>query len=1074
LSQQGESVYLFDAAANGGVLLDSISFGMQLTDLSIGRLNDSLSHPMGESDLFSLSHPMGEGWGEGNGEGNSWALNQPTFGAANLAASLGDPSALRINEWLARGTTPFNNDFIELYNPNPLPVNLGGLYLSDEILGWPDRHQMASLSFMAGHGYLRLFADGDPSAGADHLNFALSGDQGTIGLYLPDLTAIDSVWYEPQWLNISQGRSPNASSSLVFFDTPTPGAPNPIVSGPIPFGGALVINEVLASNATLVESNGRTPDWVELYNGTTNLIDLGDLSLTDDAQQPRRFVFAPGTILVPAGFLRILCDGGQPLTNNNTGFGLKSTGGAVYLFDTPAGGGTLLGAIVYGIQTPDLSIGRVPDGNTTNWVLTTPTPNAPNAAVPALASPLDLKVNEWMADSLAQEDDWFEIYNPSPLPVALGGLGLTDDLGDPTKHQIAPLSFLGVGPNAWQKFVADGSTGAGADHVGFALRASGEEEALGLFTADGLQLIDGYDFGQQQENVSEGRFPDGSPTVLTFPGTDSPGESNWRLLENIVINEVLTHTDPPFEDAIELHNLSDQPVDLGGWWLSDDNGTLQKYQIPSPTTVPAHGFVVIYEIAFTNQETANVPFALSSKGDETVLCAASNNQLTGYRAAVKFGAAAGGVSFGRYVTSDGREEFVAMSERTFGADDPASLEEFRTGLGRTNAYPKVGPVVISEVMYHPPDLGTNNNTRDEFIELHNITTAPVSLYDTAYPTNVWRLRDAVDFDFPTGTLMAPGDYLLVVGFDPENNPAALSDFRAAYQLPLTVPILGPWSGRLANDRDDIELKQPDLPDTNGVSYILVERVRYSDGLPWPAQADGTGFSLQRRAQNEFANDPANWRADWPTPGPAAAETDTDGDSMPDTWEIEHGLDPFNPADASLDSDWDGLTNLQEYHHETDPRDGLSGLRLEIAVAPGQANVVLSFSAAAHYVYAIDQTDFLGAPWERLQDFVATPTNRMEQITLPLLQSPRFYRLRLLAGPAMSLPELHLIQSLSAGQLMLEFSIPAELSCTVLFAPSLSSAAWTPLTNYPAATTNRPMQLLTPANGTSGFYHLRSP
>ena len=34
--------------------------------------------------------------------------------------------------------------------------------------------------------------------------------------------------------------------------------------------------------------------------------------------------------------------------------------------------------------------------------------------------------------------------------------------------------------------------------------------------------------------------------------TDSPGESNWRLLTDIVVNEVLTHTDAPLEDAIEF------------------------------------------------------------------------------------------------------------------------------------------------------------------------------------------------------------------------------------------------------------------------------------------------------------------------------------------------------------------------------------------------------------------------------------------------------------------------------------------------------------------------------------------
>ena len=46
--------------------------------------------------------------------------------------------------------------------------------------------------------------------------------------------------------------------------------------------------------------------------------------------------------------------------------------------------------------------------------------------------------------------------------------------------------------------------------------------------------------------------------------------------------------------------------------------------------------------------------------------------------------------------------------------------------------------------------------------------------------------------------------------------------------------------------------------------------------------------------------------------------DSDGDGMPDDWELEHGLDPLNPADASGDLDGDGLTNLQEYQKKANP------------------------------------------------------------------------------------------------------------------------------------------------------------
>lgn len=968
LDQQGDALYLYDAVENGGALIDSISFGPQLDNLSIGRLDDGI-----------------------------WNLTLPTFGGPNQAAQLGDPTRLRINEWLASGTTPFDNDFVELFNPDPLPVALGGLYLSDEIIGWRTRHQIAPLSFLRGRGYLAYIADADPAQGAEHLNFRLSADQGYIGLFSPDLTPIDCVTYPPQRLNISQGRSPNGGSNLVFFATPTPGGPNPLVTGPGPTGGALVINEVLALNAGLVE-NGRTPDWIEIYNGTTTTIDLTDLSLSDDLLEPRRYVFPAGTTIAPAEFLRVICDPGTTNTGPlvNTNFALKSSGGTVYFFASEANFGDIIDLITYGIQTPDLSIGRVPNG-TTNWTLTLPSPNAGNIAVSSMANPATLKLNEWLADPLPGADDWFEIYNPNLAPVAIGGLYLSDSLTDRMRFQIAELSYIGAGTNAWQKFVADDNTGAGADHVNFSLRGGGE--AVGISTPAGA-LIDGYDFKQQSQGVSEGRFPDGSTNVVRFPGTDSPGAANWRRLPQIVINEALTHTDEPLEDAIELLNLTDQPVDISGWWLSDDNSTLMKYQLPSPTIVPPNGFTVIYENQFTNRELAAIPFALSSGGDEVVLSAATNGVLTGYRAAVSFGNAANGVSFGRYITSDAREEFVAMEAHTFGISDPASVEEFRTGRGETNTYPRVGPVVISEVMYHPPDIGIEDNVRDEFIELRNISSVEVKLYDPAHPTNTWHLRDAVDFDFPLDTKIAAGSELLVVSFDPINNPAALAAFRAAYNINASQPIVGPYQGKLANDTDEIELRRPDAPDGDDVRYILVERVRYSDVAPWPAAADGTGFSLQRISDTGFANDATNFLASVPTPGTLATALDFDNDDIPDDWETAYGLDPRNPSDANDDTDRDGLNNVQEYQAGTRPNDPMSVLRLTIELTRGgglqsiSSNLALSFTAQSNRSYSLLWKESLDSGlWAKLADISEAPAVREITTIDPLPPAAsRLYRL----------------------------------------------------------------------------------
>jgi hypothetical protein len=60
-------------------------------------------------------------------------------------------------------------------------------------------------------------------------------------------------------------------------------------------------------------------------------------------------------------------------------------------------------------------------------------------------------------------------------------------------------------------------------------------------------------------------------------------------------------------------------------------------------------------------------------------------------------------------------------------------------------------------------------------------------------------------------------------------------------------------------------------------------------------------------------------------------TDSDGDGMPDAWEIDHGLNPFSSADASLDSDGDGLTNLQEYQSGRDPHNAADSGSIQLVL-----------------------------------------------------------------------------------------------------------------------------------------------
>ena len=141
--------------------------------------------------------------------------------------------------------------------------------------------------------------------------------------------------------------------------------------------------------------------------------------------------------------------------------------------------------------------------------------------LPSTGEPLGLRINEWMA-SRRNGPDWLELFNPEPRPVALSGLTMSDRLVQQRSlDPFPPLTFL-EGNGYWQ-LVADAGLAKRADQLGFKLRRSGE--TIVLATSNGV-LIDAVEFGQQQRDVSEGRYPDGAVQIVSFNGTPTPDRPN--------------------------------------------------------------------------------------------------------------------------------------------------------------------------------------------------------------------------------------------------------------------------------------------------------------------------------------------------------------------------------------------------------------------------------------------------------------------------------------------------------------------------------------------------------------------
>jgi len=349
----------------------------------------------------------------------------------------------------------------------------------------------------------------------------------------------------------------------------------------------------------------------------------------------------------------------------------------------------------------------------------------------------------------------------------------------------------------------------------------------------------------------------------------TPGWDDSGILPNpgaIVINEVMSHSNAG-PDWIELYNTTDEDIDIGGWFLSDndrDEPNLMKYRIADGTTIFKDSYIVFYQDAnfgTPNDTGCLIPFALSENGESACLSSRldPNGMLTGYREIEDFGASLTNVSFGRYYkSSTGNFNFVAMDSNT-----PDS----------NNAYPRVGPIVINEIMYNP----STGNQMEEYIELYNITANPVTLYRSDKYAS-WEFTDGVDYTFssdPVVTIFS-NRYLLVVKDDVDDFKAAFTA-RYGYPLPLDVQVVGGYDGWLSNGGERLQIAMPGDTDDEGTQYyIRIDRVTYSDGSHpedcpggkdyWPVMADGFGYSLTRKVPSSYGNDVSNWKAASPTPG----------------------------------------------------------------------------------------------------------------------------------------------------------------------------------------------------------------
>ncbi len=609
-------------------------------------------------------------------------------------------------------------------------------------------------------------------------------------------------------------------------------------------------------------SSNQSQEYVELRNTNTYAVDLSNWRLSGGID----FTLAPGTVMPANSYLYVSPDV-RAFRSRTTG---PRGGQGLYVVGPYKG---QLSARGEAVQLADRA------GRITSKLAYPGTPTWPQQYLritELMYHPAPLSGNT----NSPEEFEYVELKNIGPVTLNLNGVrftnGIVFNFTGSLVTSLPPGQTVLVVKNATMfttryglGFSIAGQYEGYLDNAGERIQlldAVGEEILDFSYNNSWYPITDGLGFSLIV--VNENAAPDDWNSKTNWrPSTlaiGSPGGDDLPPLvfAPVLINEALTRTLAQ-PDAIELYNPNTNTVDISGWFLSDDFIAPKKFRIPNGTLMSPGTYRVYTESNFNVFPGASTNFALSSDGDEVFLFSAdSAGNLTGYFHGFDFGAADENVSFGRYVTSEGKEEFVQQSLVT---------------LNATNAGPRVGPIVISEIMYHPINVGTNDNTTNEFVELLNISSNTVPLYDPLRPTNTWKLTGGADFAFPTNVSLAPGEALLVLNIV-ATNAAAANAFRTTYGLSPSVQLFGPYGGVLNNDSDDIKLRKPTQPLTNGViPYVLMDRVEYLDLLPWPQAADGFGFSIQRWIASSYGNDPTNWIA-----GPVSPAFATQTNGTPPT------------------------------------------------------------------------------------------------------------------------------------------------------------------------------------------------
>jgi len=562
---------------------------------------------------------------------------------------------VHINEVLASNTRYPNTDgvccdYVELYNSASYPVNLSGFSLSDG--GESTRFVLPADTIIGGGEYLVIYCD-KLAESDNYAHFGISRSGGE-RLLLIDSNGAISDTLDTLATGLNEAMILKEDGTWGVSPQATPGGKNNEVAhvGQALHNGELSpvrISEIMTDNAGYANEEGLFCDWVELHNTSSKDADISGFTLSD-SMAADKYAFPQGTVIPGNGYLVINC------TMDETGdliapFGLSQLGEESVIFKNGEG------RVVDIVDCVPLDTNEsLMLGDDDLWARTKESSPGYENTSDGYRTYLEeigvgsrtVEISELMAagqtvlaDRSGQFPDWVELHNVTSETVNLKGWFLSDDPEKPTKWELPNVELL---PDQHLVVFCSGqdSYEAGELHTSFSLAASGEHVVLSSPLGVAMHSVA---FGRSEEENAV--IVDGASGELFETQYPTPGYSNdtagyeqfcasLAAKGPLAIWEVMTSNDLylPQElgncyDWVEIRNISDAPVRLCDYSITDDADAPQAYVLPDKTLQPGESIAIILsgDTGLSSKKYDHAGFTLSVKQDRLFLYANDGSLL---------------------------------------------------------------------------------------------------------------------------------------------------------------------------------------------------------------------------------------------------------------------------------------------------------------------------------------------------------------------------------------------------------------------------------------------------------------